>query len=275
MCFVGGCAKPTLREAAGSGDLRTVEYLIKNGADVKKANGNGLTALHSAAVKGNLQVMDALVKAGADVNAQTDIGQAPITFAVSNDHIEAVEYLLSHGADIHNTTKGGFTLVHKANSIKMIHYLMSKGLMVDAKMSGCGMTPFMLACQDNQPVDFINGLIRLGAKVELRDYNGATALHYAASGGSTSIIKLLLAKGLKAGERDKYGYTPLHYAAEGSGDEATAKALISNGASVYAKTKDGMTAKQLAIREMSDLGEFLTKYEREHPKSTANNSRKM
>jgi len=40
--------------------------------------------------------------------------------------------------------------------------------------------------------DFVSKLLDIGAKINLRDSNGWTAMHYASAAGHTEIVKLLL-----------------------------------------------------------------------------------
>lgn len=56
---------PPLVEAAGSGDLATVQALLAAGADPNVVGELGFTPLHAAAAVGDLEIIDALVQAGA------------------------------------------------------------------------------------------------------------------------------------------------------------------------------------------------------------------
>ncbi len=113
-------------------------------------------------------------------------------------------------------------------------------------------------------------LIQTGAKLDLADKNGDTALHYTAQFTQPRVMKLLLDAGAKTDLQDKWSQTPLtmaasehdwgsfrmlmeknadmnlatphggtalHYAA-GHGDLAMVKALIARGANVNRTTKD-------------------------------------
>lgn len=56
-------------------------------------------------------------------------------------------------------------------------------------------------------------LQRMGERgLETRDWEGGTALHYAAKKGYEGVVALLLKHGAQANSRDDYNYTPLIYA---------------------------------------------------------------
>jgi ankyrin repeat protein len=61
--------------AAMRGDKDALKALLKQGADVGAAQGDGMTALHWAAERGDTEMAELLVYAGANVGAVTRIGQ--------------------------------------------------------------------------------------------------------------------------------------------------------------------------------------------------------
>src|SRR5713226_1149836 len=63
-----------LVEAAMQGNRDTVRVLLKEGADVNSAQGDGMTALHWAAVKNDVELAKMLLFAGANVKATTRLG---------------------------------------------------------------------------------------------------------------------------------------------------------------------------------------------------------
>ena len=56
------------------GDKDAVRALLKQGADVNAAQGDGMTALHWAARAGDAEMAQMLVYAGANVKATTRLG---------------------------------------------------------------------------------------------------------------------------------------------------------------------------------------------------------
>ena len=70
--------------------------------------------------------------------------------------------------------------------------------------------------------------------------NNVTPLHIAATLKTKTLAEMLLSHGADVNARDKDGYTPLHYAAQ-KGSKEVGELLIASGAKVNAKTKSGET----------------------------------
>ena len=86
--------------AAFFGHRAIVEFLLKNGADVKTAarNAQKVTALHGAVARRDVEIVKMLLDAGADANARQERGFAPLHDAAANGNAALVELLLKHGA---------------------------------------------------------------------------------------------------------------------------------------------------------------------------------
>ena len=88
------CASlPTpVADAAMRGDVETVRKLIKQGASVNAAQGDGMTALHWAAERGDAALTDALLAAHANVKAVTRIGAyTPLHIAAKSGNAAVVD----------------------------------------------------------------------------------------------------------------------------------------------------------------------------------------
>ena len=82
-------------DAAMRGDRDAVRALLKQGADVSAAQGDGMTALHHAAERGDAAMVEMLVYAGANVGAMTRIGQyTPLHVASQSGNAAVVQALL-------------------------------------------------------------------------------------------------------------------------------------------------------------------------------------
>jgi ankyrin repeat protein len=86
--------------AAFFGHQEIVEFLLKNGADVRLCarNTQKVTALHAAVARRDLKIAKLLLEAGADPNARQERGFAPLHDAAANGSVPLVELLLKHGA---------------------------------------------------------------------------------------------------------------------------------------------------------------------------------
>jgi len=154
-------------DAAMNGDLEAVRTLVREGADVNAAQGDGMSALHWAAESGLVEMTDMLIYAGADLEAVTRIGdQTPLHLASRAGMGATVEALLKAGADANGTTAtGGATALHLAaasGSADAISLLLEAGADVDALDRARGQSALMFAAAFNR-VAAIHALIDGGA----------------------------------------------------------------------------------------------------------------
>ena len=82
--------------------FKTVELLLKNGAQVNARYEKDGTALHAASAKGSAHIVDLLLKHGADVNAKGGPHGTALEAAKHFGHKEVVKLLQSNGASRFN-----------------------------------------------------------------------------------------------------------------------------------------------------------------------------
>src|SRR5947209_7584562 len=88
-------------DAARRGDRDAARALLKQGADVSAAEGDGMTALHYAAERGDAELTAMLLYAGANPAAVTRIGQyTPLHLASKAGSFPVVDALLKAGASV-------------------------------------------------------------------------------------------------------------------------------------------------------------------------------
>jgi ankyrin repeat protein len=159
-------------DAAMKGDRDAVRVLLKQGADVGAAHGDGMTALHWAAERGDADLAEMLLYAGANVAAVTRIGQyTPLHLAAKAASVPVVEALLKAGANVSaRTTNSGVTALHlsaSAGSADVAKILIDHGADVNAKESAWGQTALMFAAAQNR-ADVIRLLLARGADASIR-----------------------------------------------------------------------------------------------------------
>src|SRR5437867_4217380 len=82
-------------DAAMRGDAAAVRALLREGADVNIAEGDGMTALHFAAEHGDPEVAALLLESGANPRAETRIGHhTPLHIAARGGYAAVVRLLV-------------------------------------------------------------------------------------------------------------------------------------------------------------------------------------
>ncbi|OLC46862.1 MAG: hypothetical protein AUH43_12990 [Acidobacteria bacterium 13_1_40CM_65_14] len=155
----------SLADAAMQGNKDAVRTLLKQGADVNTAQGDGMTALHWAAQKGDVDLATTLLYAGANVKAATRVGgYTPLLIASKIGNAPMIEALVAGGADPGSATMNGTTAL-------------------------------MFAAQAGN-ADAVKALIARGADVNAKEkVKGESALMIAAAYGRADVIRVLTAKG--------------------------------------------------------------------------------
>jgi ankyrin repeat protein len=147
-----------------------VRQLLKTGADVNAAQGDGMTALHWASARGDASQVSMLVYAGARLEAATRNGNyTPLHLAARGGRVATLKALLKAGADAKAaTTAGGTTALHFAagmGSTESIQALIDAGVPVDVRESAWGQTPLMWAANYDR-VDAVKLLLAKGADIK-------------------------------------------------------------------------------------------------------------
>src|SRR5215210_5928670 len=163
--LLGAAAPASLVDAAMQGNKDAVRQLLKQGADVNSAQGDGMTALHWAVQKGDVELAQTLLYAGANIKASTRIGgYTPLLIASRSGNASMIETLIAAGADPNSATASGATalmLASQAGNAAAVKVLVERGADVNAK-----------------------------EKVK-----GETALTFAAGHGRADVIRVLTARG--------------------------------------------------------------------------------
>jgi ankyrin repeat protein len=193
----------SVADAAMRGDRDAVRALLKQGADVSAARGDGMTALHFAAERGDAAMTEMLVYAGANVAAVTRIGQyTPLHVASRAGNPAVVKALLKAGANVSaRTTTSGVTPLHLAaasGSAAVVELLLNHGADTDAGESEWGQTPLMFAAAENR-VDAIRLLLERGADATIKtrsiDIAHQSQLDRAAGNVQKKVLEAAVVKG--------------------------------------------------------------------------------
>lgn len=170
LLFLAGGNGPEapVADAAMQEDVVEVRALLKRGADVNAAHGDGMTALHWAASHGSVELTEMLLYAGANAASTTRLGPyTPLLIAAKGGHGEVMETLLEAGAPLNSVTSTGVTALHLAaasGSTAGVAALLDRGAEVDANESVWNQTPLMWAADEGH-TEVVAQLILAGADV--------------------------------------------------------------------------------------------------------------
>lgn len=192
-----------LVEAAESGHTRTVERLLRDGADIEQRDWRGRTALLAATHGGRVETARVLIGAGADVNAKDAIDDSPYLYAGARGHLEILELTLAHGADLHSTNRyGGTALIPAAERghVETVRRLIDIGVDVD-HVNRLGWTALLEAVILGDGGERHQAIVRLlleaGADQAIADREGVTPMEHARRLGYTGIEAILAEEGTR------------------------------------------------------------------------------
>lgn len=152
-------------DAVAERDVAALRALLKSGADVNAAKGDGLTAIHQVAIDGDREMAKLLIYAGANLKATTRLGgYTPLLLAARDGDAGMIETLLAGGADPNQATTNGTS-------------------------------PLMFAAASGN-VEAVKALFEKGADLKaVEKSRGENALMFAAARGRVEVVKYLLAHG--------------------------------------------------------------------------------
>jgi ankyrin repeat protein len=163
---VGLQASSDVADAAKARDAAAVKALLKSGADVNAAQGDGMTALHWAAANGDASIVQMLLAAGANIRATTRLGGiTALHMASEAGHAPVVAALIAAGADPGAVTSTGTTALMysaKSGSTETATRLIETGADINAKEKGFGQTALMIAAGLDR-ADIVKLLLQRGA----------------------------------------------------------------------------------------------------------------
>ena len=208
--------------AAVEGHAETVKLLLKESADREARLGSGFNAWFFAARQGHRDVVDVLLANGADANAPMKNkggggrtprnGTSALILAIENGHFDLATRLLEACADA-NDMRSGYAPLHVLTWVRK-----------PRRGDGIDGAPPPRGSGDMTSLQFVDQLIKHGAKVNLQLKKGASGANRLGRPGSTPfllasrtadlpLMKLLIKHGADFRQPNKQGRTPLLAAA--------------------------------------------------------------
>ena len=224
-----------------SHDIEKVRMLVDRGADVNRAAKTGFTPLMVALNRrGASPLAQLLIDRGANVqpaDPKPVHGASPLFYAVWSGNADAARALLERGANPKLSMKLGgqgantlFDIAIFLGDRQMVRQLAASGLDVNT------LDEFGLSTLDNavlgNDVEMVRALIDLGAHVNQVDETSLTPLMHASSMdfGDTAMVELLVSAGADRTLKSKDGLTALDLARK-LGHDSIARVLTSARAS--------------------------------------------
>ena len=234
-----GVSSP-LYYASFCGFYELAESLImKHSEQVNGCGGRILAPLPAALSNRHFRVANLLYRHGALVDIQDYYKCTPLYIASCHGQVDIVRWLLNHGADASSRSIYDYTPLSNAASamqLEAVQVLLEHNADVNSRNYKGG-TPLYEACQrycdpmsKGKVADIVRRLLEHRADPNICDnHHHSTPLHLASSRGFLEAARLLLSYGAKVDEKDKNGKTPFQLAASQGHDQIT-KLLLEHGA---------------------------------------------
>ncbi|XP_047481784.1 ankyrin-3-like isoform X2 [Penaeus chinensis] len=281
-----------LLEMAQSGDADAVRRLAEGGVDLEAVSAlpglTGLRALHLASIEGHARTVQELVRGGADVNARSAEGACAIHYAAIGGHTEIIGILTAAKCDPNAVTSDGDSALHLAvhsSNLSTVRCLIRSG--VDfARGNRGGLTPLDIAVAvqkadiashlvevsveralESEDTGILVRLLQEGAKLDhlivQRSSEGMRAVHYAARHGSLEMLALLKERNVDMTSTTVEGHTALHWAALGGQTDAARWLVEHGGLDAACRSKSGATALDVALKaNKAEVADFLRRITR-------------
>jgi ankyrin repeat protein len=254
--------------AARQGCAECVHALIDGGADLDKADPEGVTPTIAALLNAHFAAAAALIERGADPNKWDWWGRTPLYAAAdlnitpngartdlpSMDTVTGVDVarmLIERGADVNLRLK---------NTPPPRNIVFDRG--ADGQLT-TGATALVRAAYGGD-LEMMRLLLENGARIDIPNKDGVTPFAAAASDGGTrgalktedvtvQAMQMLVDAGADVNQRGRGGVTPLHTAARAN-RLLVAQFLIDTGADLQAEDARGLIPRDFATGRADQLG---------------------
>jgi len=152
--------------------------------------------LHKAAFNNDAKQIEDFILKGIDINTLDKHGLTPLDIAVENNAYESVQTLLNHRANIHRVSDNEETLLHTAcygSDVDIVKLLIGRGLKINVKDKE-GNTPLHYACEDDDNLETVKFLLQMHAEINTQNNNHETALHIAIIYNCPEIVAYLISR---------------------------------------------------------------------------------
>ncbi|MDE1151393.1 MAG: ankyrin repeat domain-containing protein [Micavibrio sp.] len=202
-------------DAVRAGDCEAAQKHLSLGAKINTHGADEKTALLIAAEKGDSRIVTMLLQNKAARDWQDADGNTALLLSLRNGRTDASLMLLSENFNTAATSNKGenvMTLAAKGNLCIVFAKLAATGLDVDLRDKQQH-TPLMHAIHADMAGASVPMILSMKADINARDEDGRTPLMHAVLAGKGDIVKTLLLAGAKSNLTDKRGMSALDHAA--------------------------------------------------------------
>jgi len=201
------------------GTRDSLKELLKMGADVASADNEGRSAIHWSTKLKRVDCLDLLLRCAYRVVVNKKDGEqlTALHWAVMCDNASHAHALLKSQADPIVGDGEGRSPLHYAVSrgaMACLHMLLEQCRSAVNQPDALGRTPLHTACNEGTDETIALLLSTPGIDVNAADHRLTTPLHWAAVVNRPDVCSALLKVGARLMVRDATGLSPLHYATE-------------------------------------------------------------
>jgi ankyrin repeat protein len=198
--------------AAANGNLKIIEFLIREGEDVNKPI-EGFTAFQNGAMYGHIELLKLLLANGSKIDEPGGReNETPLHLAARNHILKVITFLIKNGANVNSVDRRLKTPLHVA--------LHEKRYKISEKLLKHGADPNARTDEDKTPLyetiqygslRFTSLLIDHGADVNAR-FRNKVPIFMASQYNNLGLVRLLLEKGANVNEMCGNAEYPIMYA---------------------------------------------------------------
>ncbi len=221
--------EPAIHVASTFNNVEGLKLLVKHGANINLTTSQGITAIQMATQRNSLDAAKYLIEQKANLKGYNSVFFNAVSYAALGYHMDMLELLVKGGADVNEVSKDSpwagplarlamsFSPVDKKVRLKTIGKLLELGADPNV-LHAQDMTAMMCAAKLGTSegwkaaVDVCELLIKSGAKVNLANTSGETALMLASQSGNSKLVTLLIKSGAEVNAVNKVGDSALNYA---------------------------------------------------------------
>ncbi|XP_043483988.1 ankyrin-1-like [Leptopilina heterotoma] len=192
--------------------------------------------LHTAAVRGHSEIVSILCERNFPLNGGDYSGDTPLHLAIRNNHPSVFDVLVRK-CNLNATNRVGHAPLHLAayeNYIQFVEILLKKGAKINVQSKN-GYTPLHCAIY-RKHIQLAEILLQNGANVNVQAKNKQSPLYVAIQIKSIQLAEILLQNGADVNVVDKNETTPLASAAIYNNIELV-ELLLKNGATISEEQK--------------------------------------